>query len=172
MALMRKFRSSILLRDKTFDALNARYLQYDRKLVSMQGLQTNELIEEGKIITPYPQSIARIELNPRDQKFLAVLVPKIEDIDESNLSRPTPEDAVRFASQLKPKDVNVDKTIVFPSNPPYSGDVLVLGSAPSPWWLTLAWRPEKGISELCLYSSTQREEKWPQNTFFVGIAKL
>jgi hypothetical protein len=146
--------------------LNERFLQFNRKFVSMQGPETDELVASGKIITPYPGTICtrRFPLRSRNEETLAVIVPNVQDIEELGLSRPTFEQAIRFASQLTPKDGHEGKLLVFPSDPPFSGDVLPA----IPCWLTLAWRPERKLSELCLYFVERN--CWPENTAVVGFA--
>jgi len=134
----------------------------------MQGLQTDELVQSGKIITPYPETICtrHFPLRPRDEQVLAVVVPNLDDMKALGLSRPTFEQAIRFASQLTPKDAHKEKTLVFPSEQPFSGDVLPA----FPYWLTLVWRPKRKLSELCLYSIER--VAWPENTVVVGFTAL
>jgi hypothetical protein len=143
-------------------------IRFFRKEVSINGPQTDELVRTGKIVTPYPKTICarHFPLYPRDERVLAVIVPNIEDIENEGLCRPTFEQAIRFASQLVPGDGHERRTLVFPSDPPFSGDVLPA----IPCWLTLAWRPKRRLSELCLYF-TERAG-WPEDFAVVGFAPM
>jgi len=134
----------------------------------MQGSQTDELVQSGKIITPYPKTICtrHFPLRPRDEQVLAVIVPNLDDIEALGLSRPTFEQAIRFVSQLTPGDAHKEKTLVFPSEKPFSGDVLPT----IPCWLTLVWRSKRELSELCLYFIERGA--WPENTEVVAFATL
>lgn len=156
--------------DRRIEVLHDRFLGYNRKVFSMLGPQTDELIQAGKILTPYPRSFstARFPLVPRDEKFMAVLVPTLEVIALEGLSRPTAEQTIRFVSQLEGRDIHVDNILVFATDPPFSGDVL----PGSDWWPTLTWNAEKNWSDLRLFSAGEREEKWPERTFFVAIATI
>jgi hypothetical protein len=149
-------------------ALNNKFVQFNRKFISMQGPETDQLVEWGKIVTPYPRTICteRFPLRSRNEEALAVIVPNIPELQRLGLSRPTFEQAIRFSSQLTPKDGHEGKTLVFPSDPPFSGDVLPR----IPCWLTLAWRPAREFSELCLYFVERA--CWPENTLVVGFAAL
>jgi hypothetical protein len=149
-------------------APNERFSQFHRKTVSMEGPQTDELVQSGKIITPYPGTICtrRFPLRPRNEEVLSVIIPNLDNIEELGLSHPTFEQTIRFVSQLKPGDGHKGKTLVFPSEPPFSGDVL----PPEQCWLTLVWRPARGLSELCLYF--MERSVWPENTEIVGFTAL
>jgi hypothetical protein len=134
----------------------------------MNGPQTDQLVQSGKIFTPYPRTICtrHFPLRPRVEQALAVIVPNLDDIKMLGLSRPTFEQAIRFVSQLTPRDAHKGKTLVFPSEQPFSGDVLPA----LPCWLTLAWRSERELSELCLYFIER--DAWPENAVFVAFATL
>jgi len=141
-------------------------LQFHRKVVSMRGPQTDELVRSKELFTlcPYSISTRYFPLRSRDENALAVIVPTVDDIEPLGLSRPTYEQTIRFASQLRPTDAHKKRILVFPSDPPFSGDVLPA----IPCWLTLAWRPRLKISELCLYFVER--VAWPEETMFVGFA--
>jgi hypothetical protein len=131
----------------------------------MQGPSTDKLVASGKIITPYPHTICdrHFPLRPRDEMKLAVIVQNLDEIKNVGLCRPTFEQAIRFASQVEKGGVHEGKTLVFPSEQFFSGDVL-----PSmPCWLTLVWRPQRLLSELCLYFVER--PYWPKNTAVVGF---
>jgi len=159
------FEQRQLMRRQT---LNDRFLQFNRKFISMQGPDTDELVKWGKIVTPYPRSICTryFPLRSRNEDVMAVIVANLPELEALRLFRPTFEQAIRFVSQLTPNDGHKGRTLVFPSDPPFAGDVL-----PSiPCWLTLVWRPEREVSELCLYFVERAA--WPENTMVVGFVVL
>jgi len=135
------------------------------------------LVASGAIVTPHPHFINNHNFPLRlrgGEEALAVLVPLerernvLSDFADLELRRPTKEDSIRFASQCdwrNRNELHVGRTIIFPTF-----TSLFFGVEPmAPSWLTLVWRPERGISELCLYYIDR--DAWPENSFVIGIAR-
>jgi hypothetical protein len=147
-----------------------RYMQYNRKVVEMSGPGVLELVSTGKLHTPYPGLIADnfpLENEGGERLIVMVEAENKEELEAKfgslNLSAPEPEHAIRFASQLGLSDANRGRLIVFPHLPVSVG---VQPEAPS--WFALAWRPQRRLSELCLYLIERPQ--WPCGTIFAGVA--
>ncbi len=132
----------------------------------MDGPDTDELVRTGKVLTPYQNTICsrKFPLRPRAELALGVLVPELKDVPGRSLALPTMEQAIRFASQVGAKDVHVGKTLIFPTDPPFPGDI----EPHIPSWLALVWRERLMASELCLYHIAR--VAWPEHAMFVGFA--
>jgi hypothetical protein len=159
---------------------------FNKKNVDMSGPPTSQLVEQGLIVTPYPSlfSDKRFPLPQVRGDVLVVLVP-LESNNGNDLfevfkglllDRPTEQHVIRFCSQLTPlpkKDIHMRKTIVFPHAKSFTSGA----NPPLPSWLTLVWKPERKLSELCLFSNQEDRLTWtsPENknsVFFAGIFDL
>jgi hypothetical protein len=159
---------------------------YNKKIVDMSGPPTSQLMEQGLIVTPYPHlfSDERFPLPQVRGETLMVLVPLESNIGNDIfevfkgllLDRPEEQHVIRFCSQLTPlpkRDIHIRKTIVFPHAKSFTSGT----NPPFPSWLTLVWKPEQKLSELCLFGNQADRLTWtsPDNhnsVFFAGVFDL
>lgn len=146
------------------------YIQFARKRVRMDGPPTEQLISSGKVRTPYPDQIKRIRATNRGDDCLFVLIPLEQIFDEEifkdlRLRAPLMGEAIRFISQLGINDIDKNKIIIFPHDPPYRA----LIKPQIDEWLAQRWRSTG--SETLLYHIDRSH--WPSEhgiqTVFAGI---
>ena len=153
------------------------FLSFSKKTINMDGPNTDELVQSGKIRTPYPDLISsrNFPLVSRSQQEMLVFIPLslgegTKDIftlpNRYCLSDPTHEHAIRFASQFViPTGANAEKdqTTFFLNQEP-----LEIAGSGAQRWLTHIWRSGKQKAELCLYRIFGRSI-WPENSRIAGV---